>query len=723
MKQVLSRSGRIVVDDIPAPQAAPGTVLVRVSRSCISAGTEGSALGTGTLIGRALKDPERLRELGRTLLDRGVVGTATAVHNALDTGHALGYSLAGRVAEIGAGITDLRIGQRVACAGAGHASHAEYAAVPRNLVIPVPDGVSLDHASTVALGSIALHGVRRLEPTLGETFVVVGLGLLGQLTVQMLRANGCRVIGLDLNEARLELARTVGGCITVAPGDDAVAAVQRITGALGADGVVITAAGASNEIVSSAFRMCRPKGRVVVVGDVGLGLRRSDFYAREIEFRISTSYGPGRYDPRYEQDGLDYPIGYVRWTEARNMAAYLQLIADGSVRLDPLIADVHPVDDAPAAYASIGSGAAPVVLLSYAPDEDVSSVPPERTVTLRATPDTVALRATPGTVALRAMSRSGALRVAVIGAGGFARGVHLPNIRALPGLTLQAVVSRSGVTAKTAAKQFGAVHATTDYAAVLADADVDAVVLCTRHDLHATMALDALRAGKHVLVEKPLALTAAELAQIEAFYASAADAPLLMTGYNRRFSDYAASIRAHLQQRTAPAMLSYRMNAGYLPPNHWVHTAEGGGRNIGEACHIYDLFLHLLGARVSYVDAAAIQPGSAAYGTRDNFTATLHFDDGSLATLLYTALGTTKFAKERLEVFSAGTVAVLDDYRSLEYHGTGRAGIRARRQDKGHLAELRAFAEGVQRRSWPIPLEQQLESARISFAVEEQITR
>lgn len=705
MKQVLARSGNIVVDDIPAPQAGAGAVLVRVARSCISAGTEGAGLGTATLIGRALMDPARVRELAHTVLDRGILGTAAAVQHGLATGHALGYSLAGRIQELGPGVTDLHVGQRVACAGAGHASHAEYAAVPRNLVVPVPDAVSLDDASTVALGSIALHGVRRLEPTLGETFVVMGLGLLGQLTVQLLRANGCRVIGTDIDAERLALARSLGADHVIAA-DEAVSAVHRLTGALGADGVVITAAGASDEIVSSAFRMCRPKGRVVVVGDVGLNLRRGDFYAREIEFRISTSYGPGRYDPRYEQQGLDYPIGYVRWTEARNMAEYVRLLADGRITLGPLIMGVHAVEDAPVAYAALGTRAAPIVLLAYAEDVDTAPAAVERSVPLRTT------------------ATGGGIGVALVGAGGFARAMHLPHIRELPELDLRAVVSRSGVTAAAAARQFGAARAGTDYRELLRADDVDAVVICTRHDLHASMTLDALRAGRHVLVEKPLALTSAELAEIEEFYAAVdragAAQPVLMTGYNRRFSEYARQLRAHLESRTGPAMLLYRMNAGYVPPDSWVHSAEGGGRNIGEACHVYDLFLYLIGARVTRVDAAAIRPAGA-YGARDNFTATLHFEDGSLATLMYTALGTTKYAKERLEAFTDGTVAVLDDYRRLDFHGTHRPGLRARRQDKGHRAELAAFADGIRRGAWPIPLEQQLEASRISFLVEEQL--
>ncbi|HEX6308369.1 MAG TPA: bi-domain-containing oxidoreductase [Longimicrobiales bacterium] len=710
MKQVVTRSGRIAVEQIPAPQAAEGAVLVRVIRSCISAGTEGAGLGRGALIGRALVDPARLKEVAGAVLERGVVGTLRTVHDTLETAHALGYSVAGLVLEVGTGVHDLRPGDRVACAGAGLATHAEVVAVPRNLIVQVPDGVSLDAASTVALGSIALHGVRRLEPTLGETFVVIGLGLLGQLSVQMLRANGCRTIGTDLSAERLELARTLGLEHAVRPDEDAVAAVQRLTGAVGADGVLITAAGATDEIVSSAFRMCRPKGRVVVVGDVGLNLRRADFYAKEVEFRISTSYGPGRYDPRYEMQGLDYPIGYVRWTEGRNMQEYLRLIGTGGIRLEPLVARVEPVDKAAAAYAALGAAAAPIVLLSYGEEQDGTDVV-QRSVTIHGRP-----------------ARDGAIRTAVVGAGGFARGVHLPNLKALAAFDVRTIVSRNGVTARNAADQFGAACATTDYDEVLRDDGIDAVVICTRHDLHADMTVAALSAGKHVLVEKPLALSAEQLARIERFYATAAAAgaaaPILLTGFNRRFSICAQRIREFLSARREPAMLVYRMNAGFLPPDHWVHGPEGGGRNIGEACHIYDLFLYLIDAPV--VDVTALSIGSAGryYGARDNFAATLRFADGSLATLIYSAMGPPGMGKERLEVLAEGGAAVLDDYRRLEFHGVRAAGVRQRRQDKGHRDELAAFARAVRNSGeWPIPLAQQLEVSRISFRVEEALGR
>lgn len=707
MKQVLIRSGQIVVDDVPAPIVGAGGALVRVRSSCISAGTESAGItgGYAALATRALQEPGRIKNLLRLARERGVRGAVDAVRGAVAEDTPVGYSVAGVVAEVGAGVTDLGVGDEVACAGAGSAQHAECVVVPRNLIVKIPEGVSHADASTVALGAIALHGVRRLEPTLGEWVVVVGLGLIGQLAVQLLRAHGCRVIGSDLSVDRIELARSLGMEAAIAPGDeDPAATVRRLTDGYGADGVMITAASRSDDVVRDAFRLCRRKGRVVVVGDVGLGLRREDLYAHELELRISTSYGPGRYDPRYEQEGLDYPIGYVRWTEGRNMREYLQLLAEGKVRLAPLIGGTYSVTQAPQAYASLASrGAAPIVLLTY-PGK------PERTGPQRG-----------GFTARGTAPRPGRIGVAVVGAGTFAREMHLPNLRRLGrDFDLRLIVGRSGVHAQQAAKQFGAAAAATDYREALTRPDVHAVLICTRHHLHARMALEALRAGKHVFVEKPLALEEVELRELEAFFGTdAGEQPLLLTGFNRRFSRHARRLRAHLAGRTNPVMLHCRVNAGYIPPDHWVHGAEGGGRNIGEACHLYDLFLYLVDAPVLEVQAASVRPRTGYYVPGDNFTATLRFQDGSIATLVYSALGSRRFPKERLEAFADGTVAVLDDYRELTLTGARPRRFRSRRQDKGHAAELEAFARAIQGGGEPpIPLWQQFEATRVSFEVE-----
>jgi len=476
MRQVLVRAGDVVVEDVPAPRAAPGGVLVRVAASCISAGTEGAGISAQqqSLVRRALEHPERVKAVVELALEKGVAGAVATVRSELRAPAPTGYSVAGTIVELGEGVTELAVGDAVACAGAGLANHAEFVAIPRNLVARVPEGVSLDDAATVTLGAIALHGVRRAEPTLGEWFVVVGLGLLGQLTVQLLRAHGCRVLGIDLNAARVELARSLGMDAALAADEaDPVAAVRRLTEGQGADGVILTAASSSDELLSRAFRMCRRKGRVVVVGDVGLGMRREDIYPREIEFLISTSYGPGRYDPAYEQGGHDYPIAYVRWTENRNMQEYLRLLADGRVRLGPLLRGRFPLEQAAAAFgaATAGGAAAPIVLLSYPAAGDgrsgaagsVSAAPPPgppvRRIDLAR-----AARRSPGPG-----GGTGAIRLGLVGAGGFARAMHLPNLEKLRDrFALRAVMSRNGVTAKRVAEQFGAAYATTDYDALLA---------------------------------------------------------------------------------------------------------------------------------------------------------------------------------------------------------------------------------------------------------------
>lgn len=707
MKQVLIRQGRAVVEEVPAPLVEPGTVLVRVDHSCISVGTEMSGVRASglPLWRRALRDPDKVRQVVKLALSDGVARTRRTVEGRLSQAAATGYSAAGRVLEVGDGVEDVLPGDRVACAGARFAHHAEVIRVPRNLLVPVPGGVDFPAASTVTLGAIALQGVRRAAPTLGETFVVVGLGILGQLTAQLLRANGCRVVGTDLDRGRIARAVSLGMDVGVHPGDGSeTEQVARLTDGLGADGVVVTAASPSDAILSTAFRMCRRKGRVVLVGDVGLHLDRADIYPKELDFLVSTSYGPGRYDRNYEERGLDYPAAYVRWTENRNMAEYLRLVAEGRVRVEPLAERVYPVAEAGAAYAALGAeGERPLVaLLSYPREE----APPARRVPSPRAP----------------VPAPGAVRLALIGAGAFARGTHLPNLRALGDrFALRAVASRTGHNAAAAAAEFGAAYATTDPAETLRDPEVDAVLVATRHDLHARLALEALRAGKHVFLEKPLALTPGELASIRAFYEEREDGPVLLTGFNRRFSPFAARLRELVAGRAGPLMVTYRMNAGHLPADHWVHTEEGGGRNLGEACHVYDLFTYLTGSRVADVSARAVVPRTAYYSRTDNFAATVGFEDGSVATLAYTALGSREHPKEQMEVFVDGKVLVLDDYRSLRVVGAkGQKGVETRVPEKGQRETLEAFGRALREGSgWPIPLWEQVQATEIALRVEE----
>jgi predicted dehydrogenase/threonine dehydrogenase-like Zn-dependent dehydrogenase len=708
MKQVVFSAGEVRVEEVARPTLAPGAVLVRVAHSCISVGTESAGIAASgkALWRRAVEQPAKVRMVIDMAMDQGIRETRRVVAERVTASIPTGYSVAGEVVEVGAGVAGIRVGDLVGAGGSQWAFHAELVAVPKNLVVPVPEGLDLAEASTVTLGAIALQGVRRLQPTLGEVFVVLGLGLLGQITVQLLRAAGCRVIGADPDAGRMELARAIGMegvLLPQAPGD--VSRVQRLTGA-GADGVIITASSASDEIVSSAFGMCRKKGRVVLVGDVGLQLNRGDFFEKELDFLISSSYGPGRYDRRYEEEGLDYPLGYVRWTERRNMEEYLRLLSEGKIELGTLPTQRFPLDDAKTAFAVLkDSDPRPLmVFLDYpvgAPAHRASPPPPLAVVPAKA----------------------GRIGIAVIGAGAFARSVHLPNIAALDQLfSLRAVVGGKGHAAAAAAKQFGASYTSADLEQILDDESVDAVLIATRHHLHQPLALACLERGKHVLVEKPLALTQPELEEILRFYSLSsmpASLPLLQTGFNRRFSPYAQRLRDLIRDRTNPVMISYRMNAGYIPSGHWTQTAEGGGRNIGEACHIYDLFTFLIDRPVLAVSAHALRPASEHYREDDNFVATLTFDDGSVASLTYTALGTPDSPKERLELFSDGQVAHMDDYRSLEVWGRV-PGLKTKHAEKGHREELEAFAGAIQGGgSWPIPAWQQEQAMMIAFRVQE----
>lgn len=709
MKQVLMRNGQALVEEIPAPQVEPGTILVRLSHSCISIGTEmGELKSSGMpLWKRALKQPEKVKKALNLVATQGFIRTRRLIESKVSAALPTGYSAAGIVIEVGEGVVDFRIGDRVACAGAQCSHHAEIIRVPRNLVVSVPDNLGFAEASTVTLGSIALQGLRRAQPTLGETFVVIGLGILGQIIVQALKANGCRVIGIDLDRERIDLARKLGMDSGIHPDDENDNDhVWRLTNGIGSDGVIITASTPSDTVISSAFNMCRKKGRVVLVGDVGLKLNRWEFYYKELDLFISTSYGPGRYDHTYEEKGLDYPIGYVRWTENRNMAEYLRLLAEDRISVASLIAATYSIEEATLAYEKLKSGpsTSPMVLLSYPLCGDNS------------VPNKVVTNST-----VRG-SGSNQIRIALVGAGDFAKTMHLPSIKSLSDYYLQAVVSRSGPNAVATSDQFGAKYATTDYLQVLSDSEVDAVFITTRHNLHAPMVLEALRAGKHVLVEKPLALTRKELEEIKGFYLQndSQFTPILLTGFNRRFSRYARRINEITQRRSNPMIINYRMNAGYYPLEHWVHTEEGGGRNLGEACHIYDLFTYLTGSKMLTVDARTINPATGYYSHRDNFIATITFEDGSIANLIYTALGSYDYPKEQMEIFVDGKVIVMDDYKRLYIYGSKLKGIEGKFSDKGHNEEIEAFAYTIrQGGGWPIPLWQQVQATEIAILVDE----
>jgi len=713
MKQVLIRQGRVVVEEMPAPTCGPGEVLVRSACSLISAGTETASLAASAPKDTASRWMQRLQKTGevvRMAARRGLRETSAAVQARLEgPSQVSGYSLAGTVLQVGAEIDDLVPGQRVACAGAASAHHAEIVAVPRRLVVPVPDGLPLEQAAFVTLGAIALHGVRQADLRLGELVCVMGLGLIGQITVALLHASGGRVAGVDLERDRLDRARSQGLELALHPSaDDVEAALDRFTAGRGVDVVLLTAATSSSELIRQAVRTVRSRGRVVVVGDVGMDIDRATFYMKEAELRVSRSYGPGRYDPEYEEQGRDYPYDYVRWTENRNMQEFLRLVATGTIDLEPLIDRTFPVESADDAYraAAGGDGSAILGVVLRYPGE----IPAEELAGQRV-----------AAVVPRASEESG-LAFALIGPGSFANEVHLPNLtRLAPAASLRAVVGRTANAAREAARQHAAAYATTDLDAVLADDDIDAVLICTRHDQHADQAVQALRAGKAVFVEKPAALEEAELSLLEEALRETEIA--FTVGFNRRYAPDVVALKELLRARSGPLVIGYRVNAGRLPRDHWALGRQGGGRLIGEACHMIDLLNHLVDRpRVAHALRPLIpSPAGADVPLGDNFVLTCRYADGSLATLTYTSLGHAGVGKERIELHWDGASAVVEDFAGLTVHGRGAAGRSAQAVDKGHAELLRRFVEHATGRSAePIPRDEILDVSRFVLDLDRQ---
>ncbi len=721
MRQVLIRRGQVTVENVPAPLVGRGHVLVEVAYSLISAGTEISSVESSgkSLVKRALEQPDKVKQVLEHLRRQGIQKTVAKVKGQLDGGRPTGYSCSGIVIQVAEGVEGIYPGDRVACAGAAIANHAEIVLVPRNLVVKVPGGCDLKAAASVTLGAIAMQGVRRADLRLGEIVAVIGLGLVGQLTVQLLKAAGCRVIGFDLDARRVALAHQLGADHAFVSTDvDVLNEVRHLTDSHGVDATIITAASRSDAIVQQAMEITRKKGRVVVVGDVGLGLRRSPFYEKEIDFLISCSYGPGRYDERYEEEGLDYPYAYVRWTENRNMQEYLRLVAEGKVKVEPILEREYDIAQASQAYEELRTAAAkPLgVLLRYPLDDQQAQVAKLAT-----------------RVVLRSKPVSGKINIAVIGVGDFAKSVHLPNLQQLSNLYhIRAIVSATGSNAKATAQQFGADYASTKYEDVLNDPDVDAVLICTRHHLHAQQTIAALKAGKHVYSEKPLALNEQELNEILACYGlSLADfdennpqsvthnlQPILMVGFNRRFSPAAQHMRELVSQRQNPLMMLYRVNAGYLPPDHWVHGPEGGGRIVGEMCHMFDLFNFLVDAPIGAVRVESLGPRTEHVLSSDNVNAMVRYADGSVCTLFYTAMGASSLVKEYLEVHMDGKSILLEDFKVLRVYGSGYRGWRGMVADKGHKLALEVFARCLNSgKGWPICLDSLVSSSLISFAV------
>ena len=703
MKQGIVKKGKVLAENIPLPVASDGSVLIQVAYSCISAGTEMTSINTSkqSLVQRALNSPDEVKTAIEFAKANGIAKTIQRVKGVLDGGKQTGYSASGTVVAVGKEVTNFQVGDKVAAAGAGIANHAEFIDVPQNLVMPVPKGMDLKLASTVTLGGIALQGVRRIDLKLGESCVVVGAGILGLLALQMLKKSGIQVIVSDFDQKRLDLAKELGADLVINPTqEDLIKTVSSYTGGYGADGVLFTAATSSSKPLSESFKMCRKKGKVVLVGVVGMEIERGDMYAKELDFLISTSYGPGRYDSNYEEKGLDYPYAYVRWTENRNMTEYLRLIHQNYIDVEKLIDAVFPIDQITEAFESLQQeGKKPIiVLLDYN------------------NPDSY--RGSKIDLKIKTVS-SNIINVGLIGAGSFATGMHLPNMKKLNDkYNLKGVMSRTGFKAKTVADQFEAEYATANADDILNDPKIDLVLIATRHDSHAELVLKSLKAGKHTFVEKPLAVSQTELDLIKEFYNQSGEKPVLMTGFNRRFSPFATEIKKHTSKRINPLFIQYRMNAGHIPLDQWVH--EHGGRIVGEACHLIDLMTFFTESKIASISVEKISPNNDKISATDNVSIVLKYEDGSVCTIQYFAIGSKQISKEYMEVHFDEKTIVMDDYKTLKGFGVKVNEISLNRSDKGQKEELEVLYNSLKGKStWPIELWDMIQTTEATFLINE----
>lgn len=689
-------SGEVRLTEVPRPTCKADGVLIETRYSLVSPGTERAMvdLAQKSLLGKAVERPDLVREVIKKVQHDGLTQTYRSVKARLDEPRPIGYSCAGRVIEVGEKVSGLAVGDQVACGGAGYASHAEVNYVPGNLCVPIPEGIELSDAAFVTVGAIAMQGVRRLEATPGERIAVIGLGLVGRLAAKILSAYGHPVLGLDIDPSAVEQVNTIDTGAVI--GQDDIETVNNgFTDGVGVDGVLIAAATDSDEPIELAGKICRERGTVSVVGDVGMDVPRGRYYEKELDIHVSRSYGPGRYDRTYEEKGFDYPIGHVRWTERRNMREFLRLVAQGEVTTVDLVTHTYSIEEALDAYDLMLERKDPFVgiLIEYPPGSGKSKT-----------------RVQLSSGSKRQVDRE-TLRVGLVGSGTFATSTLLPVIEDISAFELHAVATESGESARATGEKYDAAYVTTDYHELIEDDDVDVLVVATRHDTHAEIATEALEAGIDVHVEKPLALTEAELEGVIA--AEQESVARLMVGYNRRFSSVARELNDRFGDNTTPLMAQYRVNTDRLPEDHWVYDPEeGGGRIIGEVGHFVDFIQYVADAQPTRVYAAS---PSVDNGSRpdDNVQALIEFEDDSQATLTYTTLGDNSVAKERVEIFGDGTVREVDNFKY------GRLNLR---QDKGFTGEFEAFADAIHSGGTsPIPVEKLVATSRTTFALAESL--
>lgn len=706
MKQLLQniKTGQASVEDIPIPTPREGQALVKVSASLVSAGTERMVVefAEKSLVGKARSRPDLVKQVLDKAKREGVVPTVQAAFNRLDQPMALGYSTAGTIVALGKNMQGFKVGQRVACAGGGYATHAEYNVVPKNLLTPLPKNVDFESAAFTTLGAIALHGFRLAEPQLGENIAVIGLGLLGLLTVQIASAAGCNVLGIDIDPKRVKLASSLN--VQAVTRKQAESASAAFTANRGFDSVIICADTSSNDPVELAGAISRDRAKVVATGAVGLNFPRKIYYEKEISFINSRSYGPGRYDANYEENGQDYPIGYVRWTEGRNFQAVVDLMASGKLNVEPLISHRFDIEEGVKAYEVItGKKKEPFlgVLLKY---PDVEKLEGSKVIRFN----------------VQTFKRSNVVTLGVLGAGLFANSTLLPILKANKDFELVGIASSGGLHAQHSGKKFGFQYATSSEDEIINDPKVNTVAILTRHDSHADLAVKALKAGKHVFVEKPLAVDSRQLAAVSKQLKTSPKS-LLTVGFNRRYAPLIQTLKSQIADRNEPLHAHYRVNAGFIQSNHWTQDpAIGGGRIIGEACHFIDVLTFLVGAPPVAVTAHAL-PNNGKY-SEDNVSMTFTFPDGSIGVVDYLANGDKSVPKERLEVFCEGMVAVLDDYVSLTTVKDGKKNVESGAQDKGWKGEMAAFAEAIQSGGEaPIPYEQLIGVTKSTFAAVESI--